>query len=150
MSRRVVLGTLADGSIGLRVSSAGHDALTAADDGSAITFDSRWTDIAKIGAVGLVSETLVNTGDPAQPFFQYCLVPTYPDFGYKPFIEMRRLDSGSVIYDDWWTSSFPAGSYAIIDRTSTRAASGTLNNGQAVPGGFQALFVVYQIPVPSQ
>jgi hypothetical protein len=50
-NRRVRLGTFPDSKVRLRVSSAGFDAVEAIDDGHAITFDSDFTDIAKITAV---------------------------------------------------------------------------------------------------
>jgi len=41
-NRRARLGTFPDGKVRLRVSAAGFDAVTATDDGHAITFDSDW------------------------------------------------------------------------------------------------------------
>jgi hypothetical protein len=143
MSRRVRLGPQADGSIGLRVSASGFDALTASDDGHAITFDSRWTDIAKIGAIGLAGEVVINNVSGTDIYAVRCF---YPNFGYKPFIEARRFESPNLIHDDWWNSSFPGGSYTLIE--ASQATVGTSNPGGAL--GLLALFIVYQIPVPTQ
>jgi hypothetical protein len=137
MSRRTRLS-----STGLRVSSAGFDAVTASDDGHAITFDSNWTDIAKISAVGVANEVVVATNTGTNIFG---LRAFYPNLGYKPFIEMRRL-AGNVVFDDFWDSTFPSGGYAIVEATQATVAFGQSPSNL----GLQALFVVYQIPVPSQ
>ena|SRR5215471_5182908 len=142
MSRRVALGTLNDGTLGLRVSAAGSDALLAADDGQAITFDSRWTDIAKISTVGIATETIVGNTSGVDLF---AIRATYPNLGYKPFIEVRQL-SGSVVFDDWFNSSFPSGSYTLVEASQATVGVG----GGTTNAGLQALFIVYQIPVPSQ
>jgi hypothetical protein len=144
MSRRTRLGLQADGSIGLRVSASGFDALTASDDGHAITFDSRWTDIAKIGAIGVAGESVIANVSGTNIYGVRCF---YPNFGYKPFVEVRRLDSGNIIHDDWWSGTFPGGSYGLIEATQCTLQS-TGNPGG--PLGLQAIFIVYQIPVPTQ
>jgi hypothetical protein len=137
MSRRSRLS-----SNGLRVSASGFDAATATDDGLAITFDSNWTDIAKISAVGVASEVVVNVITGTNIFG---LRAFYPNLGFKPFIEMRRL-AGTVVFDDFWDSTFPSGGYAIVEATQA-----TVTFGQGPSNlGLQALFVAYQIPVPSQ
>jgi hypothetical protein len=139
MSRRTRLS-----STGLRVSAAGFDAETASDDGHAITFDSNWTDIAKISAVGIAGEVVVNNISGTDIFGVRCF---YPNLGYKPFIEIRQLQ-GATVSDDFWTGVANAGTgaYAKVEATQ---ASVTVVGGPANQG-FQALFVVYQIPVPSQ
>ena len=144
MSRRVVLGQQSDGSYGLRCSAPGFDALTAADDGQAITFDSRWTDIAKISAVGIASEVVVGNVSGTDIFGVRAF---YPNLGYKPFIEIRQL-SGATVSDDFWTgmANPGTGAYATVEATQ---ASVTVVGGPTNQG-LQALFVVYQIPVPSQ
>jgi hypothetical protein len=137
MSRRTHLS-----SAGLRVSASGFDAATATDDGHAITFDSNWTNIAKISAVGVAGESVVATNGPTNIFG---LRAFYPNPGFKPFIEMRRL-IGNVVFDDFWDSTFPSGGYVVVEATQA-----TLTFGQQPTNlGLQALFVVYQIPVPSQ
>jgi hypothetical protein len=136
MSRRTRLS-----STGLRVSAAGFDAATATDDGHAITFDSNWTDIAKISAVGIATEQNVTIPGGTTPFWR--AYATYPNLGYKPFVEMRRL-VGSVVFDDFFDASLPSGSYSIID------VNQCFGPGFASPQGAAMLFVVYQIPVPSQ
>lgn len=138
--RRVVLGVQNDGSIGMRVSSSGHDAFTEADDGSAITFDSSWSDLVKIHAVGVVGTTLVPSGS----ISSYKFSVTFPDLGYKPFAEMRRL-VGNVLYDDYVSSNLPSGGYF-------RMVSNTLleNVGDStIAPSDQAIYVIYKIPVPN-
>jgi hypothetical protein len=137
MSRRVYLS-----SDGLRVSSAGFDAKTAADDGHAITFDSSWTDIAKLHTIGLASWAANSiivppSGTTAVSGF----TATWPDLGYKPFVELRRL-SGNVILDDFFDSTLPAGNYSIVESSRALLVSPTSTSDHM-------LFIVYQIPVPS-
>jgi hypothetical protein len=139
-NRRVRLGTFPDGKVRLRVSAAGFDAVTATDDGHAITFDSDFIDIAKITAVGVASQVPVNLSG----ITSFVIVATYPNLGFKPFVEVRQL-SGSIVFDDWFNSNFPSGSYTLVEASqATVSASGTQSNA-----GLQALFIVYRIPVPS-
>ena len=138
-NRRVRLGTFPS-KVGLRVSAAGFDAVSATDDGHAITFDSDFIDIAKITAVGVASQVPVNLSG----ITSFVIVATYPNLGFKPFIEVRQL-SGSIVFDDWFNSNFPSGSYTLVEASqATVSASGTQSNA-----GLQALFIVYRIQVPS-
>jgi hypothetical protein len=143
MSRRVVLGQQADGSYGLRVSAAGFDALTAADDGHAITFDSRWTDIAKIHQIGLVSWA-PNAFLPSSQatILANGYIAFWPGLGYKPFCEVHRL-SGNVVRDDYWDSTFTSGCYASVFADHFTAIEFNATSDKA-------LYVVFKIPVPSQ
>lgn len=138
MARRVVLGQQADGSFGLRVSSAGHDALTAIDDGTSITFDSRWTDIAKLYIVGLVSWAANSVVLPSITVSGFST--SYPSLGYVPFAEVRRL-SGNVVFDDFFNSTFQFGSGTNVEATRLYIPESSTSD--------KLLFVVYQIPVPS-
>ena len=139
-NRRVRLGTFPSGKVGLRVSAAGFDAVSATDDGHAITFDSDFVDIAKITAVGIASQVPVNLSG----ITSFVIVATYPNLGFKPFIEVRQL-SGSIVFDDFFNSNFPSGSYTLVEASqATVSVSGTQSNA-----GLQALFIVYRIPVPS-
>jgi hypothetical protein len=139
-NRRVRLGTFPDGKVRLRVSAAGFDAVEATDDGHAITFDSDFTDIAKITAVGTASQVAVNSSGTTT----FEILATYPNLGFKPFVEVRSL-SGSVVSDDFFNSTFPSGSYTLVEPSQlTVTASGGFSNL-----GLQALFIVYRIPVPS-
>ena len=139
-NRRVRLGTFPDGKVRLRVSASSFDAVAATDDGHAITFDSDFIDIAKITAVGVASQVPINNSG----ITTFTIIATYPNLGFKPFIEVRQL-SGSIVFDDWFNSNFPSGSYTLIEASqATVSASGTQSNA-----GLQALFIVYRIPVPS-
>ena len=139
-NRRVRLGTFPNGKVGLRVSAAGFDAVSATDDGHAITFDSDWIDIAKITAVGVASQVPINNSG----ITTFTIIATYPNLGFKPFVEVRQL-SGSIVFDDWFNSNFPSGSYTLVEASqATVSVSGTQSNA-----GLQALFIVYRIPVPS-
>lgn len=141
---RMVLGKQADNTLALRTSAFGFDAFTAADDGVGVTFDSRWTNIAKLWAIGIAT-TQVSGFITGTPIFN--CIGTYPDIGYKPFVEVRRLIS-NVMFDDFWDSSFPSGCYAHISSNAFSATPGAA--GAFVNSGYQAVFAVYQIPVPSQ
>jgi len=139
-NRRVRLGTFPDGKVRLRVSAAGFDAVSATDDGHAITFDSDFIDIAKITAVGVASQVPINNSG----ITTFTIIATYPNLGFKPFVEVRQL-SGSTVFDDFFNSNFPSGSYTLIEASqATVSVSGTQSNA-----GLQALFIVYRIPVPS-
>ena len=139
-NRRTRLGTFPDGKARLHVSAAGFDAVSATDDGHAITFDSDWIDIAKITAVGVASQVPINNSG----ITTFTIIATYPNLGFKPFVEVRQL-SGSIVFDDWFNSNFPSGSYTLVEASqATVSASGTQSNA-----GLQALFIVYRIPVPS-
>ena len=139
-NRRARLGTFPNGKVGLRVSALSFDAVTATDDGHAITFDSDFIDIAKITAVGVASQVPVNLSG----ITSFVIVATYPNLGFKPFVEVRQL-SGSTVFDDFFNSNFPSGSYTLIEASqATVSVSGTQSNA-----GLQALFIVYRIPVPS-
>jgi hypothetical protein len=140
-NRRVRLGTFPDSKVRLRVSSPGFDAVEAIDDGHAITFDSDFTDIAKITAVGIANEVVINVVSGVNVFG---IRATYPNLGFKPFVEVRSL-VGSVVFDDFFNSAFPSGSYTLVESSQlTVNASGSQSNA-----GLQALFIVYRIPVPS-
>ena len=139
-NRRTRLGTFPDGKARLHVSAAGFDAVSATDDGHAITFDSDWTDIAKITAVGVASQVPINNSG----ITTFTIIANYPNLGFKPFVEVRQL-SGSIVFDDWFNSNFPSGSYTLVEASqATVSVSGTQSNA-----GLQALFIVYRIPVPS-
>jgi hypothetical protein len=139
-NRRVRLGTFPDGKVRLRVAAAGFDAVSATDDGHAITFDSDFVDIAKITAVGIASQVPVNLSG----ITSFVIVATYPNLGFKPFVEVGQF-SGSTVFDDFFNSNFPSGSYTLIEASqATVSVSGTQSNA-----GLQALFIVYRIPVPS-
>ena len=140
-NRRARLGTFPNGKVGLRVSALSFDAVDATDDGHAITFDSDWTDIAKITAVGIANEVVTGVTSGINLF---AVRATYPDLGFRPFVELRQL-SGSVVFDDFWNSSFPSGGYAQVESFQTTVLAG----GGSTNSGLQALFIVYRIPVPS-
>lgn len=135
--RRVVLGKYNDGvTFGLRVSHAGVDALTGDSSGEGFAFDSNWSDIAKLHVVGVASEVFNGVS--------YTIDATIPSLGYKPFAEIRRLES-NVVRDDYWTSTAPSGGYGFFSsNTAIRCGFGSPS-----PTGHQALYVVYAIPVPS-
>ena len=129
MARRVVLGQQSDGSYGLRVSAPSFDALAATDDGDAVTFDSRWTDIMKLYVVGLVA----GSGGWAA---------SWPSLGYIPFVEIRQL-LGDVVYDDYFSGQ-PSNPFGIPSQVSA--------SGFSAPGAnvsLTLLYIVYQVPAPS-
>jgi hypothetical protein len=142
---RVVLGPLPDGSLGLRTSAVGADAFSGLDDGFSITFDSRWTDITKIHAVGIAGFAFIampeNSQSPTNPAWRVRC--SFPDLGFKPFAEVRRVDGGNIVHDDWIDPNNPGGSYSLIYQ------SNTYTGGYSANQGWQVLFAIYPIPVPS-
>jgi hypothetical protein len=90
-TRRVVLGKQLDGTMGLRVSLPGFDALTDnGDDVHKFSFNSNWTDIIRTVQFGLISVPTIITSQATVAF---------PDQGYIPFVEARQADSNTC-YDD--------------------------------------------------
>lgn len=90
MTRRVILGNLGSGVYGLRVSLPGHDVVSEAGNDDAMSFDSGWTDLAKLIQIG----TATKTAD-----FSLTDIP-FTNPGYTPFAEVR-LRSGNRAYDDF-------------------------------------------------
>lgn len=138
MSRRVVLGQQNDGTYGLRVSSAGFDALTATDDGHSITFDSRWTDIAKLYIVGIVAWRASSVVLPSLTVDGFSVGYSSP--GYVPFAEVRRLSS-NVVFDDYFNSTEQFGVGISVEATRLYVPESSTSD--------KLLYVLYQIPVPS-
>jgi hypothetical protein len=142
-TRRVVLGQQNDGTYGFRVSAPGIDAFAGDGQGGDFTFNSAWTDIAKIHAVGIATYGTSTVGG------FWTLEAAWPDLGYKPFIEARRL-IGSVVYDDWYIG--PGGDSAGVGNV----ISSTGFKGQILPSGtysrpvnFFVVYIAYKIPVPT-
>lgn len=101
--KRVVLGDLGGGVLGLRVSRPGFDVTTESLGSLNIAFDSREDDFGIILRKGIW-----NWGDP---------VITFPTLSYVPLVSILRIDtSGRVINEDMiaaangyslnWTSPF--------------------------------------------
>ncbi len=135
MVRRVCIGRLPDGNYGMWCSAPGVDVMTVADplDGNLLTFNSNWTDIAKVHQTGVASEY------PGAPQV------SWPDLGYIPFLEVRVI-SGGRVYDD---------SFSGLDiGPASRAFSNGMRaiGARAYPGmldTFDYIYVAYKIPVPS-
>ncbi len=100
MTRRVVLGKQQNGGYALRVSLPGVDALTAdANNPNQLSFNSDWTDLAKIHQMG-------------QAFVYAAPTTTYiyfPILGGIPFIECKYIDA--YVHDDY--------AYAFVIGVST-------------------------------
>ncbi|WP_454629516.1 hypothetical protein [Bradyrhizobium cenepequi] len=121
-----------DPAVGLRCALVGFDAYTGSSD--QMSFDTSWTDISKLLAVGVASWVSdIGGGIPG-----YAV--SWPNMGYIPFAEIRKL-SGSVVYDDFYDASNPTGLYA-------RVTAGGFTRPQASTSD-KLLYVAYQIPVPS-
>ncbi len=134
MARRVCIGHLPDGNYGMWVSAPGVDVMTVADplDGNQLTFNSNWTDIAKVHQSGVADS------DPSNPFL------AWPDLGYKPFMEVRLVTGGRV-YDDSF-SSIDIGSASIAFTNGLRPYSRFYSGATDT---FRYIYVAYKIPVPS-
>jgi hypothetical protein len=136
MTRRVVLGALPGGTFGLRVSLPGVDVMTGDSSNSTqFSFNSDWTDIAKVRQVGIAT---------VPPNIPPGVAIPFPDLGYRPFVEIRRLN-GALIYDDWF-NSVQSGIGAQIGTNSIVAPSDL--NGSV--GAYALLYMIFAIPVPTQ
>lgn len=135
MVERVRIGHLPDGTEGVWTSPAGVNVSTVSNplDGNQLTFNSNWTDIAKVHQSGVADS---NASNPKV---------YWPDLGYKPFIEVRVVE-GSLVFDD---------SFAGIDiGSASESQSDGLRptSGRSYPGmrtDFRYIYVAYKIPVPS-
>lgn len=140
MARRVVLGQQNDGTFGLRVSAPGVDAFAGDGQGADFTFNSAWTDIAKIHQVGVVSwSPTAYTNSNGITFAGFSGVWT--DLGYKPFIEVRKL-VGNVVYDDYWNAANPFGQAAIILSNQFQSPESSTTD--------RVIYIVYRIQAPVQ
>jgi hypothetical protein len=139
---RTFVGDIGGGEMIVRCSASGFDALTASDDGHKITFDSRWVNISKPTAIGVAGESIINTITGSD---FYGLAASFPDLGFKPFVEVRLLQ-GNVCFDDYFNASFPSGAYGNI---STGSIVLLQSGNPGAPLGRQMLYIVYSVPVPS-
>jgi hypothetical protein len=134
-TRRDVLGALPGGTFGLRCSLPGVDVITGdSNDPNQFSFNSDWTDIAKLHQVGVAVI-------PAPPPFNVS-VP-FPDLGYRPFVEVRRV-SGNIVFDDWLRN----GRYGIGAQieTSQIIMPALFSPAEA----YVVLYMVFAVPVPTQ
>jgi hypothetical protein len=133
MTRRICIGALPDGTYGMWCSAPGVDVMTAdPDDGNQLTFNSNWTDIAKVHQSG------AGVSNSSNQFV------AWPDLGYKPFVEIRIREGGRV-YDDTFTG-YEIGIAPIIQTDRMQLLS------RAYPGmvtDFAFVYVVYKIPTVS-
>jgi hypothetical protein len=138
MSRRVVLGQQNDGSYGLRCSLPGIDAFAGDGLGGGFTFNSAWTDIAKVHALGVTTWQL-NAWEvtPGSGIFLSGFTAPWTDQGWIPFAEVRRLVGGVVINDDRWTSTMQYGNYTQIFPDKFRAPDSSTSD--------KVLYLVYKI-----
>jgi len=160
MSTRRVLGGFNGSTIGLRTTLFGFDArYDDADDVTKFSFNSDWTDIARVHMAGIVAppspypsaiypypSNFTTTGYDAadNPW----LVPVAHSLGYAPFVEARKID-GYTVYDDHRTDQGLSGSYA-----GEKAWSFTnmikLNTAQAtsqtnVQAGESVFYIMYEL-----
>lgn len=136
MTRRAVLGALPGGTFGLRCSLPGIDVMTGdSTNQNQFSFNSDWTDIAKVQQVGLAT---------IPPNILSGMTIPFTDLGYRPFVEVRRV-AGAVVYDDWFVSG-QAGIGVQISTNSIVAASDL--NGRV--GTYTLLYMIFAVPVPTQ
>lgn len=139
MSRRVLIGKYNDGvTYGLRVSLPGVDVLTGdSSDATQFSFDSNWTDIAQLVAVGTISVPILASPGYVDAFF--------PSLGYYPFCEARRI-SGNVINDDYFKGVTGTSG---VQGVPTEIMTDRLRFNMDIDSAYNAVYVVYNVAVPS-
>jgi hypothetical protein len=135
MVRRVCIGRLPDGNYGMWCSAPGVDVMTVSNplDGNLLTFNSNWTDIAKVHQSGVANSDATNP----KVF--------WPDLGYKPFMEVRLVEGGRVYDDSFNGADIGSASESFSD--GLRPTSGRIYPGMKEV--FQYIYVAYKIPVPT-
>lgn len=132
MTRRVVIGRQGDGQFGLTASLHGVDALFADyNDPTQVSFDTRWSDRVTLHQIGIANLPLPND-------FTTSLIP-WPNLGYTPFFEIRRV-SGVTVYDDR-----PMGD-GSTDVYGTVRNYGAFIGARGLAGTF--FYIAYKIPAP--
>lgn len=149
--RRVVLGALADGHCGLRISKAGFDANANPPVPANLIFDSQWPQLLPIHQLGVFSIAASNSGS-----------VTFPALSYIPMFSVAiRGSGGSAFSTTNWAvnTSFetqpytpPNGgtpiSYLQIWVTASGIAAYNFTSGKD-PTWFGALsiaYVIYKVP----
>jgi len=126
--RSAVLGRWPDGTLRLRTSLIGFDALNGPDEG--MSFDSEWDDVLKVHAIGIATLGDSTVGYRDDVYF--------PDLGYSPFVEIRKL-SGNIVYDDYVSDTqYGIGASIFSDRFTA-----------GLPLGGSVIYVVFKIQVPA-
>ncbi|MFC0243683.1 hypothetical protein [Rhodopseudomonas telluris] len=120
-----VIGLLG-GAMRLRTSLPNFDAMTGPDAG--MSFDSEWSDILKIHQIGIATSAQYYTP----------VAVAFPELGYSPFIEVRRL-AGNVVYDDYVSDTQYGLGAAIF---SNRFEMSTYDP-------ITVLYAIYRVPVPA-
>lgn len=137
-TRRVVIGRQSDGSYGLRSSVTGYDALAAdGNDSDKLSFNSDWTNLLKIHAVGIAS-----TGVRQYLGTSPAIIP-FPALSYVPFAEARSM-SGDVVFDDFL---IPHGLTGGGSTTSTNLLVSVTSNHLKVTrnqAGVNILYAIYR------
>lgn len=158
MSRRVVLGKYLNGTMGLKVSRPGFDALTDDDsDPNKFSFNSQWTNIVPVHQVGIVGPNPV-TFENSAPYSDW--VNVAHNLGYIPFIDARafypqgyQTSAGDVIWDDYRVTTT---TNAIETGNKGRSFSTfiSLKQGGWISGGnpwyahyHRVMYVIYRYPV---
>lgn len=164
MSRRVVLGRYLNGTMGLKVSRPGFDALTDDDsDPNKFSFNSQWSNIVPVHQVGIVGPypyTVETTGSVEPPW-----VDVGHNLAFIPYIEARAFypqnsftSAGDVVYDDYrtlWSENIQvqvgAKGQAYPNRISLKVQAYFLYGPKlADPITYhyhQVLYVIYRQPV---
>lgn len=134
-----MIGQQNDGSMGIRVSSTGIDAFVGDGQGGDFTFNSDWTDIAKIHQLGKIDWS--STGAAGYPGFQ----AVWSDQGFLPFIEVRK-GSGSTINDDYYSAG-PSPPYYQTGNPNFALTNTLLRLSETSSGSF-LVYMVYKVAVP--
>lgn len=146
MSRRVALGRLGDGAIGLRITRAGFDASANPPPAPAnLIFDSSWPALLPIHQSGTGT---VGPGNTASFSF--------PSLGYIPaFSYMIKPNGGKWLVNHQYPSQFYQDSKGTTPLSAIQVwvTDGTVNiatftsgKDQLWPSGFTLAYVIYKLP----
>lgn len=118
-TRRVLLGAYGNGIMGLKTALPGYDShVDDDDDVNKFSFNSQWTDIARI--------MQVSVGVVVNPAITFAV----PDQGFRAMAEFRRWNGSETFYDDYCIPS----AYTPIEGVDGQENMSGMEARWAVPG----------------
>lgn len=147
-TRRTYIGRL-NGNFVLRATLPGYDAvLDDANDSNKFAFNSAWTDMVKLLAIGIVTVTpIVVPPDGIVTYDDAHQRIPFPAPGYIPFCEVKYV-VGNILYDDYNPSKDT--STVQLYGADIPIKSSYIDLLRNIGSNVTYLYAVYPIPVPSQ